>query len=88
MKLIQQQLFKKNTYQFWLAVDEPDSEVFLNLYDDKGKLVETKAVKYPAGKHVVSLVITPSATGVYYLRLALSEQTKSTRDWAVIYAYK
>lgn len=87
-KLVQQQLFKKNTYQFWLAVPDPGAEVLLNLYDSKGELLETEKRSYSIGKNVTSLIVTPEATGTYYLRLALSRDSPTPQEWAMIYAFK
>ncbi len=87
-KLIQQQLFKNNTYHYWLAVPNPKALVYLNIYDGEGRLLETQTVRYAEGKHVVGMIVTPRYTGIYYLRIALDEETASGEDWALIYAYR
>ena len=87
-KLVQIQLFKHNTYQFWYAVPDPDAQILLNMYDSKGKLIKAVEVKFSDTTHITSLIVTPESTGIYYLRLALGSKTKSPQDWALIYAYK
>lgn len=86
-KLIQVQLFRRNEYQFWLAVPNPKAELNLNLYDSEGKLVpsETRELE---GTHVVSTIVKPELTGVYYVRVSLKTTLDQSQNWAVIYAYR
>ncbi len=86
-KLIQVQLFQRNQYQFWLAVPEREAKLNLNLYDGKGELVETEAVTGEEDR-VLSMIVRPPASGVYYVRVSLQTNLTSPQDWAVIYAYK
>ncbi len=86
-KLIQVQLFKRNDYQFWLAVPDRAAGVDLNLYDGKGELLKTSEHRYDTG-NVVSLVVTPSETGVYYLRISLRTTVENPQRWTVIYGYR
>ncbi|MDF1815346.1 MAG: T9SS type A sorting domain-containing protein [Verrucomicrobiales bacterium] len=87
-KLVPQQLFKRNSYQFWFAVPDSDAEVLLNIYDGLGRLMETDTVKVPGKSNVISIVVTPKSTGIYYLRLSVSKETEKAQEWALIYAYK
>lgn len=87
-KLVPRQLFKGNTYQFWFAVPDSETELQLNLYDKSGRLMEADTVKFPPKKNVISMIISPEATGTYYLRLALTKPTSTAQSWALIYAYK
>lgn len=91
-KLIQVQLFSRNAYQFWLAVPSRDAVVDLNLYDSEGTLVDAE---YPEieGSNLVSLLVEPDRSGLYYLRVALrpgedGEQQPAEQEWGVIYAYR
>jgi len=86
-KLIQVQLFQRNEYQFWLAVPEREAKLNLNLYDGKGELVETEEVTGEETR-VLSMIVRPPASGVYYVRVSLQTNVTSPQDWAVIYAYK
>jgi hypothetical protein len=87
-KLIPQQLFKNNQYQFWFAVSGIDDEVQLNIYNGDGKLMKAETVRFPPQKNILSIRVTPEATGMYYLRVAVTSSSKSAQDWALIYAYK
>ncbi len=87
-KLVQQQLFKQNSYLFWLAVPDPEAQVYLDLYDESGQIVETEKITYSEGKYVLSMLVQPQATGFYYIRIGLDKSAKSQQDWALIYAYK
>jgi len=87
-KLIPQQLFKNNQYQFWFAVSGIDDEVQLNIYDGDGKLMKAETVRFIPRKNILSIRVVPESTGMYYLRIALTGASKSARDWALIYAYK
>lgn len=87
-RLIQVQLFKRNDYQFWLAVPDRDAVVGLHLYDGKGNLLETLPHAYET-PNVSSLEATPDETGVYYLRVFLAKgETDSRLRWTVVYGYR
>lgn len=87
-KVVTQQLFNKNVYQFWFAVADPGTEVLLNIYDKDGKLLKAKTVTYGSQKNVTSLVFAPEKSGTYYLRLAFGKNSDTPQDWALIYAYR
>lgn len=86
-KLVPQQLFKKNTYQFWFAVPDPEVEVLINIYDGEGKKLTADTEKFSDSRNVVSLKITPEKSGIHYLRLAITN-TNTAHDWALIYAWR
>ncbi len=86
-KLIQVQLFRRNSYQFWIAVPNRNAEPLLNIYDSEGNLVSSEAVTFDSD-NIVSTVIQPEETGVYYLRVSLKTTVEAPQDWAVIYAYR
>ncbi len=86
-KLIQVQLFQRNSYQFWLATPNPSAEMLLNVYNSDGQLVPSDRVEHE-GSNVVSTVVEPDTTGVYYVRVSLKTSIEDAQDWAVIYAYR
>jgi hypothetical protein len=86
-RLIQLQLFKRNEYHFWMAVPDRKAGVNLNVYDGKGQLVETENSVYDVG-NVAGLIVRPSQTGVYYLRISLQTTIASPQKWSVIYAWR
>ena len=86
-KLIQVQLFRRNEYQFWLAVPSRDAGVNLNVYDSEGKIIPAKTVPFEES-NLVSIIVEPELTGVYYVRISLKTTIERDQDWAVIYAYR
>jgi len=86
-KLIQVQLFRRNSYRFWLAAPNREAELNLNVYDSEGKLVPTESESF-GGTNIVSITVQPELTGVYYVRLSLKTSLEQSQDWAVIYAYR
>lgn len=87
VKLLQVHLFKRNDYHFWLAVPDRRAALNLNLYNGKGDLVEARTLTYE-DRNVVSLIASPTETGIYYLRLSLQNTVEQPQPWAVIYAYR
>ncbi len=86
-KLIQVQLFRRNSYQFWLAMPSRDAEPLINVYDSEGNLVPSESFDFE-GKNIVSTMVQPEITGVYYIRVSLKTTIENPQDWAVIYAYR
>lgn len=86
-RLIQVQLFKRNDYHFWFAVPDRKAGLNLNIYNGKGEVVETENLAYDA-TNVVSLIVRPEETGVYYLRISLHTTITTPQKWSVIYAYR
>lgn len=86
-RLIQLQLFKRNEYQFWMAVPNRKAGVNVNVYDGNGEIVESENIRYDTG-NVASLIVRPRETGVYYLRISLQTSIETSQKWSVIYAYR
>ena len=86
-RLIQLQLFKRNEYHFWFAVPDQKAGLNLNVYDGKGEVVKTENISYDTS-NVVSLIVRPAETGVYYLRISLQTTIATPQKWSVIYAYR
>jgi len=86
-KLIQVQLFRRNEYRFWFALPNRQAVASVNIYNGEGELIETETVWY-AGKHVVGTAIRPGATGIHYVRIAITRKSEQPEDWSVIYAYR
>ena len=86
-KLIQVQLFRRNSYRFWMAVPSRDGEPLLNVYDSEGALVPSETFTHE-GQNIVSTVISPESTGGYYLRVSLKTTIENPQDWAVVYAWR
>ena len=86
-RLIQVQLFKRNEYHFWFAVPDTKAGLNLNIYNGKGDVVKTENIAYDT-PNVVSLIVRPEETGVYYLRISLQTTIAIPQKWSVIYAYR
>jgi hypothetical protein len=84
-KLIQHQLFKRNDYWFWMGASNPDAKVNLHIYDAGGNLVEVESF---ARGHVAGARVTPTASGIFYIRIAVETGSVDSTEWAVIYAFK
>ena len=86
-KLLQLQLFRRNSYRFWLAVPNENAALSLNLYNSDGEIVETETVTYDSS-NVASMVVEADATGLYYVRISLHTGIDQAQDWAMIYGYR
>ena len=86
-KLIQVQLFRRNSYKFWLAVPSREGEPLINVYDSEGNLADTEVSQFDP-KNVVATTFRPETTGVYYIRVSLNTTVENAQDWAVIYGYR
>jgi len=86
-KLIQQQLFKRNEYQFWFAVPGREAVSSISIYNSAGELVESEGVSFET-PNVASTIVRPESTGIYYVRIALTRKTEADEDWAVIYGWR
>ncbi len=86
-RLIQLQLFKRNEYHFWMAVPDRGAAVNVHIYDGNGEIVEGENIRYDVG-NVAGLIVRPSESGVYYLRISLQTTVTTPQEWSVIYAYR
>lgn len=86
-RLIQVQLFLRNEYHFWFAVPDRKAGLNLNIYDGKGEMLKTENLTYD-NSNVVSLIVRPEETGIYYLRVSLQTSIETPQKWSVIYAYR
>lgn len=86
-KLLQVQLFRRNSYQFWLAVPNKEAGLNLNLYNSDGEMVETETITFDS-TNVVSTIVETEATGLYYLRISMKMSIDQPQDWALIYGYR
>ncbi len=86
-RLIQVQLFLRNEYHFWFAVPDRKAGLNLNVYNGAGEMVKTENLTYD-GTNVVSLIVRPEETGIYYLRISLQTSIETPQKWSVIYAYR
>lgn len=86
-KLHPVQLFKRNAYCFLLAVPDKQAELNLNIYDSEGQLVPTRLTEI-GGSNIVTLTMSPSVTGMFFVRVSLKSNIDVPQDYAVIYAFR
>ncbi len=86
-RLVQIQFFRRNEYQFWLAMGDRKAEINLNIYDGEGQKVESEEITYDE-TNVVSTRVKPTLTGVYYVRISLKTTIEDPQEWSMIYAYR
>jgi hypothetical protein len=86
-KLHPVQLFKRNSYCFLLAVPDRRAELNLNIYDSDGQLVPTRHTEI-GGSNIVTLTMSPSVTGMFFVRVSLKRNIDAPQDYALIYAFR
>ena len=83
--VVKHQLFKGNTYWFWLGSDEDSAQVTVHVYDSSGKLADAEAWQQnsKAGVKVV-----PKKTGTYLIVFSIEQSRARKNRWALAYGYK
>lgn len=79
------QLFKGNTYWFWLGTDTPGAVITVHLYDSNGKLVESE---YWQKGRFAAAKVTPTKTGTFYAIVTVEKSSRERSNWALVYGYK
>jgi hypothetical protein len=83
--IVRHQLFKGNTYWFWLGSEEDKASITLHVYDTDGKLCDSEA--WQKGPRA-AVKVTPKKSGTYFFVFSVEESpTKKTR-WSLAYGYK
>lgn len=84
-KAVVQQLFKGNTYWFWMGTDLSAAKISIHIYDNKGHLTETKAWQKP---HFAAAEIVAKSTGSYYLIVEVEKSPAERTHWALAYGFR
>lgn len=86
-KAVSAQLFKGNEYWFCLGTDvEADKvELSVHIYDDQGKLVESK--DWQKGRFAGASV-KPKKSGTYYAIVTVKKSPIERTHWALVYGYQ
>lgn len=83
---VRHQLFKGNSYVFWLGTANDKCDLSLSIYDQSGKTVHTEDKKAPYTKTVR---ITPPSTGTYTIVFQVTSKAKEKGvTWALSYGYR
>ena len=83
--VVKHQLFKGNSYWFWLGSDEDSAQVTVHVYDPGGKLVD--ADSWQKG-NTAAVKIVPKKTGTYLIVFSIEQSSAKKNRWALAYGYK
>lgn len=83
--VVKHQLFKGNTYWFWLGSDEDSAQVTVHVYDPSGKIAD--ADSWQKGNMAGARVV-PKKTGTYLIVFSIEQSRAKKNRWALAYGYK
>lgn len=83
--VVKHQLFKGNSYWFWIGSDEDTAQVTIHIYDPSGKLVDSES--WQRGNMAAAKVV-PKQTGVYLIVFSVEQSKAKKNRWALAYGYK
>lgn len=84
-KAVTAQLFRGNSYMFFLATDVDSAVLRVNIYDAEGNLAEGKS--WQQGKFAYA-EIKPRATGTYYAVVEIVSSPEERTGWALVYGFR
>jgi len=84
-KAVTAQLFRGNSYMFFLATDVDGANLRVNIYDSAGNLAETKS--WQRGRFAYAEV-KPRATGTYYAIVEVMSSPEDRTGWALVYGFQ
>lgn len=84
-KAVTAQLFRGNSYMFFLATDIEGASIRVNIYDAEGNLAESKS--WQQGKFAFAEV-KPRATGTYYAVVEIASSPEERTGWALVYGFR
>jgi hypothetical protein len=84
-KAIPHPLVQGNDYWFCLGTDVNDARVNIHVYNEQGKLVETKA--WHDGSHAAAEAVNPQ-TANYYIVVEVTASPAERTHWAMVYGSK
>jgi len=84
-KAVTAQLFRGNSYIFFLATDVEGAALRVNIYDSEGNLAESKS--WQRGKFAYA-EIRPRATGTYYAVVEIVSSPEERTGWALVYGFR
>ena len=83
--VVKHQLFKGNSYWFWLGSDEDSAQVTVHVYDPGGKIVDAEA--WQRG-NTAAVRVAPKKTGTYLIVFSIEQSQAKKNRWALAYGYK
>lgn len=84
-KAVTAQLFRGNSYVFFLATDVDGASLRVNIYDAQGNLAESKS--WQRGRFAYA-EIKPRATGTYYAVVEILSSPAERTGWALVYGFR
>ena len=84
-KAIVHQLFKGNTYWFWMGTEEKTAKISVHIYDSDGNIAEVEAWQKP---HFAAARVVPKKTGSYYLIVEIESSPKERTSWSLAYGFR
>jgi len=84
-KRVAAQLFRGNSYMFFLATDVDGAVLRVNIYDAQGNLAEGKS--WQRGRFAYA-EIKPRATGTYYAIVEVVSSPEERTGWALVYGFQ
>jgi len=84
-KAIVHQLFKGNTYWFWMGTDKDGAKITVHVYDSDGRLAESEAWQKP---HKAAAMVVPKKTGTYYLIVEVEKSPEERTYWSLAYGFR
>ncbi len=83
--VIKHQLFKGNSYWFWVGSDEDSAQVTVHVYDSAGKIVDAES--WQRG-NMAAVRVAPKKTGTYLIVFSIEQSKAKKTRWALAYGYK
>ena len=83
--VVKHQLFKGNSYWFWLGSDEDSAQVTVHVYDPSGKIADAES--WQRG-NTAAVRVTPKKTGTYLIVFSIEQSQAKKNRWALAYGYK
>ena len=84
-KAIVHQLFKGNTYWFWMGTEEKAAKISVHIYDSEGNIAEVEAWQKP---HFAAARVVPKKTGSYYLIVEIEKSPLERTSWSLAYGFR
>ena len=84
-KAVTAQLFRGNSYMFFLATDVDGAALRVNIYDSEGNLAESKSGQ--RGRFAYA-EIKPRSTGTYYAVVEIMSSPEDRTGWALVYGFQ
>ena len=84
-KAVTAQLFRGNSYIFFLGTDVEGAKLRVNIYDTAGKLAESRS--WQEGKFAYA-EIKPGSTGTYYIVVEVLSSPEERTGWALVYGFR